>query len=431
MPLLQALIRSGADVDKLDRNGRGPLHIAATFNDEETVDILLAARANPNRYDSCNSTPLHIACEKGFKVITQKLLAGGADPNDSKRSLPPLIYAVIHSQGECVDTLLYYGADPNVHDARGNSALHIAVSNGDVLSVASLLKHRADPFANNRDNDTLMCLACLNSCPGAVECLLKARCDVLTHRPEEPPPLIAAISRGSVECVDLLLAAGANPDENDKKGQFALQIAVLSMVDADRELFYAKYFSNVYRSYSKCDPGEINQENCCKCAMSLVQGGADVTKVWDKFAQIFPDPRGISFEQMVLCEVLIQSYGFHKLGTLRLHAFVSNLLHVREYGLVKLLYSSGVDAMLEDVTILAMRSEDVDKEMFLWTKQLMSQPRQLKDVCRKKIRQLLSWNILYNIEHVPLQEELKEYVCIMDTEHYSYVDVPVLEYSTV
>ena len=417
--IVQALVRSGADVDKLDRNGRGPLHIAATFNDEETIDILLAAKANPNRYDSCNNTPLHIACEKGFKNIVQKLLAGGADPNECRRTLPPLIYAVIHSNGECVDALLYYGADPNVFDARGNTALHTAIANSDVISTASLLKHRADPFAKSRDNDTLVCLAALSACPGTLEALIKARCDVLTHHAEEPSPLIAAVALGSIECVDLLLAAGVNPDETDRRGHSSLHTAVMSIIDMDREIFYSKYFSNVYRNYSKYDPGELNAENRCKCAMSLVQSGADVTKVWEKFVQIFPDPRGVSFEQMVLCEVLVQAYGFDEMPPQQIRAFVNNLLHMREYGLIKLLYSSGIDPVLEDLTVVALRNEDLDKEVFVWMKKLMSNPRQLRDLCRRKVRKMVSWNILYSIENMDLPEEIKSYVCIMDTEHYS------------
>ena len=61
--------------------------------------------------------------------------------------------------------------------------------------------------------------------------------------------------------------------------------------------------------------------------------------------------------------------------------------------------------------------------MFSWIKQLLTNPRQLKDMCRKKIRHLISWNVLYNVETMhDVTEEIKEYVCIMDTEHYSMVE---------
>ena len=45
--VVEALIEHGADVNMLDKNGRGPLHIATQLNDIETVQILLDHRADP------------------------------------------------------------------------------------------------------------------------------------------------------------------------------------------------------------------------------------------------------------------------------------------------------------------------------------------------------------------------------------------------
>lgn len=420
--VVQALVQHGADVNRLDKKGRGALHLATQLNDLETVDILLKHKANPRRYDDYNgTTPLHIACERGYSQIVEKLLDSGADSNENERTFPPIIYAVLYKHPECVKVLLNHGAKTNVTDARGNTALHIAVTNKDVEIVKMLLEYDADPYAKTRDDDTLVCLASLTDSPSVLQALIQHDCDTDDHRTDEPPALVAAVVRGNIEVVDLLIAANANVNINDKRKQSVLQIACMGIADMDKENFYARYFSNVYRMYAKYDPDEVSQENSCQCAMSLVQAGADVTRVWERFSQIFPDPRGSTFEQMVLCEVLIQAYGFHQLSKIKLNNFINKVLDAREYGLLKLVYSAGVDPSLDVLSELATRQDDDSRETFIWVKKLMRNPRQLKDLCRQKIRVMLSWNVLYLVEQLPIPSETKEYICIMDTEYYSSV----------
>jgi POTE ankyrin domain family protein len=44
-----------------------------------------------------------------------------------------------YQQEECLSILLKHGADPNVKDSRGNTALHYAVSMGNTSTAAQLL----------------------------------------------------------------------------------------------------------------------------------------------------------------------------------------------------------------------------------------------------------------------------------------------------
>lgn len=419
--VVEALIDGGADVNRLDRNGKCPLHIATQFNDVETVEILLNHKANPNRLDGNQQTALHIACQKGFHKLTKLLLQSGACPNDAC-GIGPLVYAVLNGHGECVDLLLQKGGDPNTCDARGRTALQIAVGANDVLCTRLLLEAGADPAAPSRDGEALISLACLNACPGILRHLLNAGCDVASEQ-AEVPALIAAVARSQPECVDMLLEAGAEVDVHDKKGHSALHIAVMSVIDLDKDLYFAKYFSNVYRLYAKYDPMELNHENATKCAMSLVQCGADVSQVWEKFSLLFPNPDGISFEQMVLCEVLIQAFGFASLSYKKIRIFVSNIISIREHGLIKLLFSAGAHPAWEDQSLLAMSTDPLDKDLYRWIKGLRTSPRQLRDLCRQQIRKQLSWNVLYNVEHLVISSDLKEYLCIMNTEYYSNADM--------
>ena len=420
--IVEVLVTNGADVNKLDRNGRGALHLATHLNDEQTVDILLKSNADPCKLDEYHSTtPLHIACERGFHRIAERLLEAGANVNDCGAGLPPLIFAITNRHQQCLEVLLKHKADVNVTDSRGNTALHIAVSNSDATSVNLLLDYGADPFAKTRDDDTLVVLATLVGSVGVLEALLNHNCDVNDHKTDEPPPLVAAVARGSPELVDTLIAFDANVNTNDKRHQSVLQIACMGIADVGKDTHYAHYFSNVYRMFSKYDPEQIYPESSCKCAMSLVQAGADVTRVWGRFVQVFPDPNSVSFEQLVLCEVLIQAYGFHQLSPVKIRLFIKKVIEAKEYSLLKLLFSSGVNPSKDDLGILVTAPEEDTRDTFVWVKKLLNSPRQLKDICRQRIRKLLSWNVLYLVEQLPLPTEAKEYICIMDTEHYSVV----------
>lgn len=418
--VVEALIEHGADVNMLDKNGRSPLHFATQLNDVETVNILLDHRADPNKYDDYhNVTALHLACERGYAEVAEALLKHGAESNECARSLPPIVYAVAHKRAQCVEALLRHKANPNSEDARGNSLLHTAVNNSDAPVVKLLISFGANIMAKSRDSETLICISAMLGDFETMQVLIEAGCDVNGHRVEEPPAIIASVIQGNVECIEALLSSGADVNTCDKRTQTALQIACLSMVDTDRAPFYCRYFSNVYRQYCKFDPVEMSAENSCKCAMSLVQFGADITPVWHSFARVFPESTGITFEQMVLCEVLIQAYGFEQLSEETCRLFVAKLCELKEYGLVKLLYSAGVNPSKDDLAILATGQEEGDREMFLWVKRLLQSPRQLADLCRQRIRRSLSWNVLHLIERIPMSSECKDYVCIMDTEHYS------------
>ena len=419
--VVQSLVVSGADVNKLDNNGRGPLHIAVQLNDEETVEILLRANANPNKYDSSNSMPLHLASEGGNCNIVRRLLKAGSAVNENQRGISPLVYAIIHGNAECAEELLRHGADPNVLDSRGNTLLHVTIRNKDALCTRLLLEYKASPHLPSHDNTSLLCLACLTGCPETVRLLVDlAGWDITVFRDEEPPPIIAATVVGNADCVDIMLSVGTSPDTPDKRGHTALQIASTSVIDPTKESFYSKYFANLYRQYSKYDIGELSHENSTRCAMSLVTGGANASKVWNRFSALFPNPDGISFEQMVLCEVLIQCFGFGTIHTNSLKAFVAKLLAVREHGLLKLLYSAGVDPTWNEESKIGISTDENDRELYRWIKKLRTNPRSLKDLSRRRIRNALSWNVLYLAHKLPiLSEDLKEYVCIMDTDHYS------------
>ncbi|PTB69776.1 ankyrin [Trichoderma citrinoviride] len=92
------LIRRGARIDVQDRNGATLLHEAAGYGVVSYIEYLVESGLNVNHADELGRTPLHVA------VL-----------NDAKTSFP---------------TLLNHGADPELCDADGYSAIERARMEG-------------------------------------------------------------------------------------------------------------------------------------------------------------------------------------------------------------------------------------------------------------------------------------------------------------
>ena len=123
--------------------------------------------------------------------------------------------------------------------------------------------------------------------------------------------------------------------------------------------------------------------------------------------------------------VSVQAYGFVSVSTDDITQFIGRLLQLGEFGLVKLVYSAGVDASPHHYQQLvtgasdAVAHDQLDSSMLEYIDRLLHNPRRLKDLCRRKIRRLLSSNVLSRVGQLDVGDYDKDYLCIMDTDHYT------------
>ena len=98
-----------------DRNGRNPLHLAATRGDATLCRKLLRRREDVFAMDSNRDTALHVAAMAGRQLIVRDLLDLGALIHEKNRDLMlPLNLAVVdeaQGNGEVVRMLVEHGAD--------------------------------------------------------------------------------------------------------------------------------------------------------------------------------------------------------------------------------------------------------------------------------------------------------------------------------
>ena len=194
-----------------------PLAYALSSGSGDTVALLLERGAEVRAH---SARMLGIAVGRGHLDLVQMLLEHGAgagrlplgdsaqnrglaelaishgyDVNTGRPGWPPLVVASRGDKGEHpekIQALLELGAEVNVRDYKGKTALHRAATAGFLGSMEVLLANGADINAADDQGDT---------------------------------PLSDAVRAGRVEAVALLLERGASPVAQNRKGETVLTTA--------------------------------------------------------------------------------------------------------------------------------------------------------------------------------------------------------------
>jgi len=123
-----------------------------------------------------------------------------------------------------VDLLLEKGADIDIQDDQGDTALHLAVGHEQVAEL--LLEKGADINRTDRWGMTALHEAARNGHEQVVGLLLKKGADVNAKDQGDGTALHEAAAKGHEEVVRLLLEKGADINAEDAKGRTALHAAV-------------------------------------------------------------------------------------------------------------------------------------------------------------------------------------------------------------
>ena len=111
---VRALIRKGVDVSAASDLGVTALWLASQNGSSAMVRTLLEAGANPNAALLSGETPLMVAARSGNADVVEQLLAKGADVNArATRRQTALMWAVAQKHADVVKVLLAHHADLN------------------------------------------------------------------------------------------------------------------------------------------------------------------------------------------------------------------------------------------------------------------------------------------------------------------------------
>ncbi len=139
----------------------------------------------------------------------------------------PLIEAVKSADLDRVRALLTQGADVNVPQGDGATALHWAAHRNNLEAADLLIRAGANPNAANELGATPLWLGSVNGSATMVERLLRAGANPNVALASGETPLMTAARAGSVNAARLLLANGADANAKEGfRGQTALMWAV-------------------------------------------------------------------------------------------------------------------------------------------------------------------------------------------------------------
>jgi len=240
--LVKKLLDAGAAPEAANADGQTALMLAIKTGELPVVEMLIKAGANVNAVEKFhNQTPLMwaAAAPKNAGEITKMLLAKGAsvkaralaydwpsqitsEPRAQYRpvgGLTALLYAAREGCYDCVEALLTAGADPNVPTPEAVTPLMLALDN-DQTSVAKLLLDRgANPNLWDWWGRTALYIV-IDRKEGGSSAGLRLGEAALRNAPPPPKPIAASGTTqpplSYLEIVRALLDAGAdvNPQLN-------------------------------------------------------------------------------------------------------------------------------------------------------------------------------------------------------------------------
>ena len=256
--ILSCLLDSGADLNAV-ANTEGhtitPLIFAVQNGDLDRVKLLLQYGADtegrgdftvdaPAGYLSVSlkicCTPLLVAAVNGNVKILSSLLETGADINAVSEGLyTPLMMAVRCKHIDAVKFLMNQGADANLRDKKGYTALHYVA-------------------VYCRSFDAIH-LRCFNN-----------RSDFNIRDADNYTPLIRAVKCLNLDVVNYLLQNGAYLDLKDRCGQRCLEFLVDDGLKTSCEIL-----SSLIRNGADID-ARINKMNQTLLMRASFQGGGDI-----------------------------------------------------------------------------------------------------------------------------------------------------------
>jgi ankyrin repeat protein len=215
---LRALLKNKVDVNAAEGDDATALLWASYRDDVESADLLIRAGAKVNAANDLGVTPLWAASQNGNAAMVARLLAAGANPNAALLAgETPLMVAARSGYPDIVELLLGKGANVNVHAGRSQTALMWAVAQKHPEVVKVLLAHGADVHARSEVWSEVMAVP-----PHGYPDYNRA----IPHGGDTA--LMFAARVGDLNSAKLLVAGGANVNDQDAWGVSATVLAVHS-----------------------------------------------------------------------------------------------------------------------------------------------------------------------------------------------------------
>ena len=277
----------------LPDNGGSALDFAMSLRSIQSVNVLIKAGADVNATGGVFGTGLSFASAIGNVEMVSMMLKAGCDVNTTNNGhFTPLICAADGVHVEVIKSLIEVGADVNLTDDKGYTALMTAArpQRKEYVRLLNLLRVIAtsfgedETFSNHVEGEACECPCCIviKHNTGAVEIvqclemLIKAGARVNDSARKGETALLFSASEGYANAVELLLKTGAGVNIPANNGITPLMLAANSCV---RPLLKAGAVVDSCDSRGWTALMYAAKLGRKECVSLLMQAGADVNNV--------------------------------------------------------------------------------------------------------------------------------------------------------
>ena len=228
------------DINKYDRNGHTPLHVAAKKRDSECIKVLLS---NPSiepttltKVEHCSALSIatldeSLQCMKALlenEAVKASVHSIPSDVNQTVSTLElslstPLTYAVEFKKHKALSLML---EQPRLnitsnYTGKHGSLLHLAVHNDDGTSISLLVGYDQNILnCKNEYESTAFIIAITLGHADSIAVLLELGCDVLLKTHDGSNSLLIAAAHGNVELARHLMNVAPHMLDESNEGGF-------------------------------------------------------------------------------------------------------------------------------------------------------------------------------------------------------------------
>ena len=245
--IVRLLLEAGANVNQRTRNGRFPLLLALSrsFDSEDTLRTVLEYNPSLTMTDDDGDTALNYLRMQTPVSSIRLLINAGADPEiRNKKGYTALCIAAREENIDAVKYLLSKNGRVNIIGARNGGPLHLACSFGSLEMVKILVENAVGADVNQACpgiwGTPLQCVCYRGSSMDDTPELIKsmalylieeAKADVNTYGGQFGYALSAACLKGGSELIKLMLEKGAKTDVEDELGRKPIHLAAFRTVE--------------------------------------------------------------------------------------------------------------------------------------------------------------------------------------------------------